>query len=58
MARRGSRSPPCGAGHENVITSLVHSNFGCIMLDVLQDNKVGGVEFYDRLFKRHKERKR
>ncbi len=42
--------------HETV--SLAHPKFGCIMLDVLQDNKVGGVEFYDRLFKRHKKRKR
>jgi hypothetical protein len=30
--------------------SLQHPTFGHIKLDVLQDNRVGGVEFYDRLF--------
>lgn len=30
--------------------SLEHSRFGHIKLDVLVDDRVGGVEFYDRLF--------
>ena len=30
--------------------SLEHPEFGHIKLDVLKDNRVGGVEFYDRLF--------
>lgn len=30
--------------------SLEHPQFGLLMLDVLKDNRVGGVEFYDRLF--------
>jgi hypothetical protein len=29
---------------------LKHPEFGCILLDILEDNRVGGVEFYDRLF--------
>jgi hypothetical protein len=30
--------------------SLEHPKFGHIKLDILKDNRVGGVEFYDRLF--------
>ena len=30
--------------------SLQHPEFGHIVLDVLKDNRVGGVELYDRLF--------
>ena len=30
--------------------SLEHPEFGHIKLDILQDNRVVGVEFYDRLF--------
>ncbi len=29
---------------------LDHPVFGSILLDVLQDGRIGGVEFYDRLF--------
>ena len=29
--------------------SLNHPEFGELMLDILQDNRVAGIEFYDRL---------
>jgi hypothetical protein len=29
---------------------LQHPEFGHIKLDVLKDNRIGGIEFYDRLF--------
>jgi len=32
---------------------LEHPEHGCLILDVLQDGRIGGVEFYDRLSGNH-----